>query len=128
MDDLKRYTNMGHIALAEATGDEWVRHKDAEARLKSVLDREAATTARYDARIAELEKERDEAREQARMSSFMGEGYAFVEKRAMDAEARADRLSATLKEAEEAVMLARLSLSNAARDYNAQLAETQGEG
>jgi len=38
------------------------RLAEVERDLKSVLAREAATTARYDARLAEVEKERDECK------------------------------------------------------------------
>lgn len=73
---------------------------DPEEMLKMVLRREAATAARYDARIAELERERDA------FSHTLGEWQEtahFQIARAEAAEARADRLAAQLKEAVEAM-------------------------
>jgi hypothetical protein len=64
------------------------------------------------ARIAALEAEVATAQEQARMASFMGEGYALVEARAIAAEAERDRLRAAITNA-----------MNEIRDY---MAETGG--
>jgi hypothetical protein len=83
---------MSRAAIQAALEAVTRERNELASRLSEVLDRESATTARYDARLDEAEAERDEARKQVRMSSFVGEGYAFVEKRALDAEARADAL------------------------------------
>jgi len=48
------------------------RLAEVEDDLKSVLAREAATTARYDARLAEVEKERDECKK------WLGELLAVI--------------------------------------------------
>ena len=49
------------------------------------------------ARIRELEAERDEAREHARMNSFAGEGYVYMQQRAEAAEARIAALEAQVE-------------------------------
>ena len=59
--------------------------------IASPLADEAAGT------IYRLTAERDEAREQARMTSFAGEGYAFMEQRAQAAEADNARLRGAIE-------------------------------
>jgi chromosome segregation ATPase len=129
MDDLMKRLNA--LASDCAHTDGWeaaavdvraamARIGELDRGLNSVLDREAATTARYDARIAELEAENRTARaliaelegEQARADALHVERdgllttWAESRERHLAAEARADRLAAMLKEAEEVVRLA----------------------
>jgi hypothetical protein len=63
MTDLEQRANdEARHGNREALEQMTARLAEMERDLKSVLDREAATTARYDARLAEMERERDEAR------------------------------------------------------------------
>jgi hypothetical protein len=82
-----QWTNIGHLALEPSEDGMWVLLTDYEALAS---------------RLAEVEAERDEARKKLHMVSFMGEGYALVEKRAMEAEAHADALQREVERLREA--------------------------
>jgi hypothetical protein len=79
------------MVLVPIYGPNPLAHEAAAAL--TALSAEAAALA---AQVAKLTRERDEANERARMNSFAGEGYVFMERRAEAAEAKLARLEGAL--------------------------------
>jgi ABC-type transporter Mla subunit MlaD len=96
---------------------------DLISSLECALDENGLPDAACQAAVALLRKQAARIAELEAASGDLIKWAEPLEERAEKAEARADRLSAMLKEAEEAVRKARLSLSRAARDFHAQQAD-----